>query len=254
MSYSSYITWRDQPVPLNPDLTIVIPTYNESARIVPTIASIVAHLAIRPESFEIIVSDDGSTDGTPDLVRNMGMRNVIVLAPGINRGKGAAVRAGVAASGGRLILFSDADLSTPIREIDAIIDAADSADVVIGSRGTVGSEEAEKSTIRRLTSWGARKVTRLGLGLDLADTQCGFKLFRREAAMRIYSAQTIMGFSFDLEILYLAAKLNYRIAEQPVQWVDAPGSKVDTTKEAQRFLRDLVRIKMNDLRGVYANA
>lgn len=251
MSYSSYITWRDQPVPLNPDLTIVIPTYNESARIVPTIASIVAHLAIRPESFEIIVSDDGSTDGTPDLVRNMGMRNVIVLAPGINRGKGAAVRAGVAASGGRLILFSDADLSTPIREIDAIIDAADSADVVIGSRGTVGSEEAEKSTIRRLTSWGARKVTHLGLGLDLADTQCGFKLFRRDAAMALFSVQRVDGFSFDAEILFLARRLDFSIHEVPIRWIDAPGSTVDPFRTALNFLVDVVRIRLRALIGRY---
>ena len=84
------------------------------------------------------------------------------------------------------------------------------------------------------------------------DTQCGFKLFTRTAAQRLHSAQTISGFSFDLEILYLAAKLGYRIAEVPVAWVDAPGSKVDTRKEVQRFLRDLLKIKWNDMRGIYA--
>ena len=90
--------------------------------------------------------------------------------------------------------------------------------------------------------------------IGVRDTQCGFKFFTREAAQRVYTAQTITGFSFDLEILYLAAKLGYHVAEVPVAWVDAPGSKLDTRKEAQRFLRDLVKIKMNDVRGLYAHA
>ena len=120
MSYENYLTWRSEPAPLTPDLSVVIPTYNERERIVPTISSIIAHLATTDLDYEIVVSDDGSSDGTPDLVRSLGLRNVVVLDPGVNRGKGAAVRAGVRAAGGRLILFSDADLSTPIEEVDAM--------------------------------------------------------------------------------------------------------------------------------------
>jgi dolichyl-phosphate beta-glucosyltransferase len=98
--------------------------------------------------------------------------------------------------------------------------------------------------------WTVRNIFRIGV----RDTQCGFKLFTHEAAQRLYGAQTIDGFSFDLEILYLASKFGYQVAEVPVRWIDAPGSKVDTTKEVQRFLRDLLKIKLNDVRGIYAHA
>jgi len=115
-----------------------------------------------------------------------------------------------------------------------------------------GAEEAHRTPLRRMLSGGLRWTVGHIFRIGVRDTQCGFKLFTREAAQRLYAAQTIAGFSFDLEILYLASKLGYRVAEVPVAWVDAPGSKVDTTKEVQRFLRDLVKIKWNDLRGIYA--
>lgn len=251
MTYDNYLRWRDTPVELDPDLSVVIPTYNESRRIVPTIASIVAHLAETALSFEIVVSDDGSTDGTAGLVRDMGLRNVVVLEPGVNRGKGAAVRAGVAAAGGRFVLFSDADLSTPIGEIDAMLELAESADVVIGSRGAAGSSETEKSGLRRFLSWGARRTTQAALGLEITDSQCGFKLFRREAARTLFSCQRIDGFSFDAEILYLANRFGFTIAEAPVHWIDAPGSTVDPLRTAMTFVMDLVRIRLRALFGAY---
>lgn len=253
MTYDRYLHWRHNPVSLTPRLSVVIPAYNEAERIVTTIASITAHLTRAGIEFEIIVSDDGSTDGTPDRLRRMGLRNLIVLDPGVNRGKGAAVRAGVAAAGGELVLFTDADLSTPIGELDQLIAAieVDGADIAIGSRGHAGADEGEKSTARRIFSWGARRLTRAGLGLDVADTQCGFKLFRREAARALFAAQRIDGFSFDAEVLFLAGRLGYRVAEAPVQWIDAPDSKVRPLQVAIAFLFDLVRIRITALLGRY---
>ena len=253
MTFAEFLTWRRTPQEA-PLLSVVIPAYNESERIVPTIASIAAHLCAFDLSFEIVVSDDGSTDGTPELCRDLGLRNLVVLDPGVNQGKGAAVRAGVAASTGDLILFTDADLSTPIEEIDAMISAAFDADVVIGSRGTDDADEGEKSAIRTAVSGACRAITRRLLGLDVSDTQCGFKLFRREAAQRLFAAQRIDGFSFDAELLFLASRFDLRVVEHGVRWFDAPGSKVSPLTESFRFLRDLVLIRLAWLRGGYRPA
>jgi dolichyl-phosphate beta-glucosyltransferase len=123
--------------------------------------------------------------------------------------------------------------------------------VVIGSRAASGADEAHRSLIRRTMSNTLRAMIQPVLGMNIKDTQCGFKLFEREAARRIFGAQTIMGFSFDLEILYLAHKYGYTVAEEPVSWIDAPGSKVDKMKEIRRFLKDMATIKFNDIKGIY---
>ena len=234
------------------ELTIVVPAYNESERIVPTLISIAARMTEMTTDFEIVVSDDGSTDDTPQLVRSLGLRNVIVLDPGVDRGKGAAVRAGVHAAHGDQILFSDADMSTPISELTALRAClADGADVAIGSRAAEGASEQSKSFSRRMFSWGWRKITRTGLGLDIADTQCGFKLFTRNAAMALFGAGRIDGFSFDAELLFLAARFGFDVAEVPVEWFDAPGSKVRPGRVAIQFLRDLAGVRWNALVGRY---
>lgn len=254
MTYEQFNTWAEQPATLTPYLSIVVPTYNEAQRIVPTLVSIAAMMSAITTDFEIVVSDDGSHDDTPQLVRNLGLRNVIVLDPGVNRGKGAAVRAGVRASNGELVLFSDADMSTPMAEVlEMIRQIEGGADVAIGSRAAEGAVEQSKSTLRRIFSWGWRRITRLGLGLDVADTQCGFKLFRREAAIALFETGRVEGFSFDAELLYLAARFDYDVAEVPVEWFDAPGSKVQPGRVALQFLVDLARIRWNAVRGRYAD-
>jgi glycosyltransferase involved in cell wall biosynthesis len=252
MTETTFQRWATEPASLSPELSIVVPAYNEAERIVPTIISIAARMIDVTTDFEIVVSDDGSTDDTPQLVRSLGLRNVIVLDPGVNRGKGAAVRAGVRAAHGDQILFSDADMSTPMREVTALqARLADGADVAIGSRAAAGASEQSKSALRRLFSWGWRKITRIGLGLDIADTQCGFKLFTREAATTLFDAGRVDGFSFDAELLYLASRFGYDVAEVPVEWFDAPGSKVQPGRVALQFLRDLVGIRWNALVGRY---
>ena len=189
-------------------------------------------------------------------MEDLGLVNVRVLRAPQNEGKGSAVRRGMLAARGQYVLFDDADNSTPIEEVDKVLAklAQEGYDVAVGSRAAAGAQEASKSFMRRIMSSGLRWIVANIFRIGVRDTQCGFKMFTHAAAQRLYRAQTITGFSFDLEILYLAEKFGYKIAEVPVAWVDAPGSKVDPTKEAQRFLRDLAKIKMNDLRGVYANA
>lgn len=256
MAYEDYQRWKTTPVEGVPYLSIVIPAYNEEVRIVPTIGAIASYVSSRGFPWEMIISDDGSKDNTVNVVEELGFVNLTVLRAPKNEGKGSAVRRGMLAARGNFLLFDDADNSTPIEEVDKLLAKVDKEgfDVAIGSRAAAGAEEANKGFVRQLMSSGLRWIVANIFRIGVRDTQCGFKMFSQAAAQRLYRAQTINGFSFDLEILYLANKLGYKIAEVPVAWVDAPGSKVDPTKEAQRFMRDLVKIKLNDLRGRYANA
>ncbi|MEI8309003.1 MAG: dolichyl-phosphate beta-glucosyltransferase [Chloroflexales bacterium] len=256
MTYVDYAAWKTTPITGEPYLSIVIPAYNEEERIVPTIGAIASHVAGMGFPWELIIADDGSRDQTAALVEGLELVNLRLLRAEKNGGKGSAVRRGVLAAQGRYILFDDADNSTPIEELGKLLPTLEQQgyDIAVGSRAASGAEEAHRTLLRRTLSGGLRLMVRLLFRIGVRDTQCGFKLFTRAAAHRLYAAQTIDGFSFDLEILYLAARLGYRVAEVPVSWIDAPGSKVDTTREIQRFLRDLLRIKWNDLRGVYARA
>jgi dolichyl-phosphate beta-glucosyltransferase len=251
--YEAYLRWRTTAVSAQPDLSVVIPAYNEEVRIVPTVGAIAVHVSAMDIEWELIVADDGSKDRTVDLLRELDFINLRVLEAERNGGKGSAVRRGVMTARGKYILFSDADNSTPIEELGTLLELVEhnGYDIAVGSRAIAGANEAHKSLKRKIFSGGLRTINRLVLRIGVRDTQCGFKLFRVDVAKRLFAAQSISGFSFDLETLYLASKWGYRIAEVPVQWVDAPGSKVDTRKEAQRFLRDVWKIRMNDLRGVY---
>lgn len=254
-AYAAYVAWRDTPNTEPVDLSIVIPAYNEQARIVPTIGAFAAHLARTNLTWELIVSDDGSRDATRVLIALIDHANVRIIGAPANAGKGAAVRRGFAEARGRMVLFSDADNATPAQEVDRLIAQVDAgAQVAIGSRAAAGADVANRSVLRRTMTAGLRTVVRVGLGIGVADTQCGFKLFTAEAARRIAAAQTVDGFSFDLEILHLAERFGYTIAEVPVRWFDAPGSTVRPGREALRFVTSIARIRLNDIRGVYRNA
>lgn len=256
MSYADYERWKTTPNKGEPYVSIVIPAYNEEVRIVPTIGVIASHMSGLGFEWELLIADDGSKDKTVETVEALQFVNLRVLKTPKNGGKGSAVRRGMLEASGKYVLFDDADNSTPIEEIEKLLRKLDTEgyDVAIGSRAAEGAQEAKRSLLRRIMSGGLRWLVRTVLRMGVRDTQCGFKMYTREAARRLHRAQTIMGFSFDLEILYLASKLRYKVAEVPVAWVDAPGSKVDTRKEAQRFLRDLSRIMLNDLKGTYSNA
>ena len=256
MAYENYQKWKSEKLQQTPLISVVIPAYNEEERIVPTIGAIASYVSDLGLPWELIVADDGSRDKTAELVEGLGFVNLRLLRAEKNGGKGSAVNRGMLAARGQYVLFADADNSTPIEEIRKLLTKVrdEGYDVAIGSRAAAGAEEGHKSILRHLLSGGLRWIVRNVFRIGVRDTQCGFKMYTHDAAHRLHQAQTIMGFSFDLEILYLAAKWGYRVAEVPVNWIDAPGSKVDTAKEVRRFLRDLFRIKWNDLRGLYAKA
>ncbi len=245
MAYENFKIWKTEPVDIAPEISVVIPAYNEAQRIVPTIAAIAAHLSRAEHRFEIIVSDDGSTDGTVAVVRLLGLRNVRVLDPGVNRGKGAAVAAGVKAATGAFVLITDADLSTPIAHVDEMLDiATGGVPVVIGSRALGDASEQNRSPLRSLCSTALRSLTGKVLGSGLTDTQCGFKLFEGEAAKEIFASLTTRDFSFDLEVLWLAGQYGYEIVEVPVTWFDAPGSTVNPWRDSWSFLTQLASLKV----------
>lgn len=252
-AYRAYRAWVTEPLTGPPVVSVVIPAYNEEWRILPTIGAIATHMSSRDEPWELIIADDGSTDSTVALVEDLRFANLRLLRAEKNAGKGDAVRRGMLAARGEVVLFADADQSTPIEQFDRLNALVRNGyDVVVGSRAADGAEVSNKSLGRKILSKGLNMVVTTGFGITVSDTQCGFKLFTAEAARNLFSTQVVDGFSFDLEVLYLAHKLGYRTAEAPVEWIDAPGSTVDPAKVSMQFMRDLVRIRANDFRGTYS--
>jgi dolichyl-phosphate beta-glucosyltransferase len=250
MSYRNYQTWKDT-FHKSLDLSIVIPAYNEAERILPTLGAMAVVISGLGYTWEIIVSDDGSKDNTVQLVEELGWKNLRVIKHA-NTGKGGAVKRGVMAAGGNAILFADADNSTPVEELPKLMSQLHQGyDLAIGSRAADGAQEENKNVFRHLVSWGLRTVAGMLSGVRVKDTQCGFKLFTREAAQELFQRQQMLGFSFDLELLYLANKLGYKVIEVPVHWFDAPGSKVDSLRDSIRFFRDIFAVKKLDQQGVY---
>jgi dolichyl-phosphate beta-glucosyltransferase len=232
-----------------PHLSVVIPAYNEADRIGPTLRRVGDYLAGRREPSEIIVVDDGSTDRTPSVVEEVGgdipvpFRSIVLP---VNRGKGAAVRAGVLASRGDYVLFSDADLSTPIAEVEVLLDRlrADSADIVIGSRSVPGARiTVAQGPHRRLAGKFFNFLVRLATGLPFHDTQCGFKLFRGPVARELFARMREERFAFDVEIVHRAVRQGLRVAEVPVEWADSSGSRVHFLRDSCRMALSLWRIR-----------
>jgi dolichyl-phosphate beta-glucosyltransferase len=253
--YQAYQTWAKEPLNAVPRISVVIPAYNEAERILPTVGAIAAYMSARAEPWELIVADDGSKDNTVRLLQDLELVNMNLLVAERNGGKGKAVRRGVMAARGDFILFADADQSTPIEQFEMLLGPVNNGQfgIAVGSRAELSAEETKKSLLRRAISKGLQLVVRFGFQIQVKDTQCGFKLFRRDVALDLFSRQLMDGFSFDLELLYLASKLGYKTIEVPVEWIDAPGSKVDATKVSLSFMVDLCKIRYNDLRGRYAN-
>jgi len=249
---SAYRSWATTPLTEPPKYSVVIPAYNEEWRIVPTIGAIATQMCTLGQPWEMIIADDGSTDTTVELVQELELANLQLLIAEQNGGKGSAVRRGMLRARGDVVLFADADQSTPIeqfRDLEQRID--DGYDVVVGSRAADGAEVENKSFVRKVFSTGLNLIVRNVFRIPVSDTQCGFKMFTADAADRLFRRQLIDEFSFDLEILYLAQKFDMKTAEVPVRWIDAPGSKVEAGKVALEFLRDLAIISWNDVRGRY---
>ena len=241
--------------PKRPDLSIVIPAYNEERRLGPTLQQVHAYVRQTRVNAELVVVDDGSSDGTAALVKRLSrsMKLLRLVAPGFNQGKGAAVKAGVLAAKGRRILFTDADLSTPIAELPRLVRALDAgAQVAIGSRALDRSSTSVRQPFYREAAGRVfNQLVQLVSVPGIQDTQCGFKLFDGAAAKRLFAKQQVPRFGFDVEVLYLARKAGYRIAEVSVRWVNSPETKVRPVRDGARAFLDLALIRLYDWQGRY---
>ena len=235
--------------------SIVIPAYNEGARLGPTLEKVLAYVRQQGWDAEVIVVNDGSHDNTAEIVREFAARNPIlrlVENPG-NRGKGYAVRNGMLNARGEVILFSDADLSSPIEEMPKLLEAvAAGADIAMGSRWLRSELQIQRQSLhRQLFGRIFNGLNRIILGLRFKDTQCGFKAFTRKAAHTILPLQRIERWGFDPEILFLARKFGFRVDEVAVRWGHVGGTRINPLLDGGRMFQEMVRIRWNDLTGKY---
>ena len=230
-------------------LSVVIPAYNEEKRIGASLAGIHDFLSNKDYGFEIIVVDDGSTDSTVRRVEESALHEegkARIIKNGVNKGKGFSVKNGIINSRGEYILFSDADLSTPIGEVDKLFDEINKGyDIVIGSRALKGSDvKVHQSWYREIMGKTFNLFIKLFLMRAFNDTQCGFKLFKSFTAKDIAYELKIDGFSFDVEVLYIAIKKGRKIKEVPITWLNSPKSKVNPLLDSVKMFFDLIKIKM----------
>lgn len=238
-------------------ISIVIPAYNEQRRLAATLSSVLSYLGRKDWRFaEVVVVDDGSADSTARLAEESAASHPevrLVRNPG-NRGKGYSVRHGVMEAKGDWVLFSDADLSAPIEELDKLAAAVHERGVSIA----IGSRALDRSLIKIHQSWfreTAGRVfnlcMRLLTGLPFHDTQCGFKLYEAKAAREIFRRQRLERFGFDAEVLFIAKRMGFRCVEVPVRWSHSEGTKVSMFRDSLNMFLDLLRIRWNGLRGWY---
>ncbi|KAG6908900.1 hypothetical protein DXG01_002878 [Tephrocybe rancida] len=265
--YRSYMSKK--PLALTPladsstvDLTVVVPAYNETERLPIMMSSTIAHLtSLKSRTFEILVVDDGSTDGTSDTALKLAAKysksNIRVVTLEKNIGKGGAVRHGMLYSSGERLLMADADDASRIEDLEALWKTLDTlapnkgAGVVVGSRAHLVKSEAvvKRSFLRNILMYGLHTILRIvGVG-HIRDTQCGFKLFSRAAARQIFPAQHLPTWIFDVELLLLAKQLRIPVAEVPIEWHEVAGSKLNVMTASLQMLRDLLIVRANHLLG-----
>jgi dolichyl-phosphate beta-glucosyltransferase len=240
---------------LEPIYTIIIPAYNESARLGATLEKVLGYVHAQAWNAEVIVVNDGSRDNTAEIVRNFAEKDPslrLIENPG-NRGKGYSVRNGMLHARGRILLFSDADLSSPIEEAPKLLRALDDgADVAIGSRWLRAETQTQRQSLyRQLFGRVFNLLLRITLGLRFKDTQCGFKAFNQPAAQAIFPPQKIEGWGFDPEILFLARKLGFQVKEVPVAWGHSGGTRIHPLIDGSRMFLEMLRIRWYDLTGKY---
>jgi glycosyltransferase involved in cell wall biosynthesis len=244
-----------------PRLSIVIPAYNEAARIHDSLDAVVRYFARTGEAAEVIVVDDGSADDTVEVVDRFaagrppdGAVSVRVVRNGRNRGKGYSIKHGVLLAQGDLVLISDADFSTPIDDLPLLGQAVEKEGygIAIGSRGLVDSRvEVHQAAWREMMGRGFNRLVRLLTGLPFKDTQCGFKLARRREVLPLFRAARVERFAYDVEILYLARKAGVKVREVPVTWRNAEGTKVSAWIDPLDMLKDILRVLLRDRLGRY---
>ena len=236
--------------------SIIIPAFNEEKRIVLTLMAVSNYLQTKKYSAEIIVVDDGSRDNTSEIVRTRKkvIHNLNLFTLAKNKGKGYAVKVGIENAKGKYILFTDADNSTPIEELDKLYVALqeNKSDIAIGSRYILGSNlRVRQPYYRVLIGRIGNLLIRLFLIENIKDTQCGFKLFKYAAAKDIFSRQKIRRYGFDMEALAIAKMLNYKIEEIPVSWINSADSRLRPIRDALQTLMEFMYIKLNLLSGRY---
>jgi dolichyl-phosphate beta-glucosyltransferase len=255
------------PAPDAPLVSVVIPAYNEMRRLPTTLARVQTYLRAQPYAYELLVVDDGSADDTAATAERAAAgdpRVRVIRNP--HMGKGVTVRAGMLAATGRYIVYSDADLSTPIEEFDKLLAwLRQGYDIAIGSREGQGARRYNEPGYRHFMGRVFNKMVQVIALRQFNDTQCGFKAFTREASEDLFRRVQIYGDNagqvkgamvtgFDVEVLYLALKRGYRVKEVPVEWYYASGSKVNPARDSLRLLGDVFRVRWNDVRGKYGRA
>ncbi len=236
-------------------LSVIIPAYNEEKRLLPTLERVCEYLSTKDFPYEVVVVDDGSTDNTLQITKSIANKNnhINILSNERNSGKGYSVRRGMLSARGEYVFFTDADLSTPIEEIEKCLPyLVNGYDVVIGSRSMPGADIiVHQPWYREKMGKIFNFMVNVVLLRGIVDTQCGFKGFKRDVAKKVFSRCRIDGFSFDVEALYLSRKFDYKIKELPIRWENSTLSKVSPVKHSIQMFRDLLGIKMKDLQGYY---
>jgi dolichyl-phosphate beta-glucosyltransferase len=232
-------------VPAVPELSVVIPAYNEEARLSTTLPAVLDYLEQQRRSFEVLVVDDGSTDRTAEVAASFAARGVRTLRQPANRGKGAALRAGVLATSGDRVLLTDADLSTPIAEVERLEPHLERAELVFGSRAVRGAQIAHAQP--RLRQWMGKTfnlMIRMLVASGIRDTQCGFKLLDGTVARALFADLVLDGFAYDVELLWLARRRGLRVVEVGVAWSHSPDSRVHLFTDSARMALDVLRIRL----------
>jgi len=236
-------------------LSVIIPAYNEEKRLLPTLERVCEYLSTKDFPYEVVVVDDGSTDNTLQITKSIANKNnhINILSNERNSGKGYSVRRGMLSARGEYVFFTDADLSTPIEEIEKCLPyLVNGYDVVIGSRSMPGADIiVHQPWYREKMGKIFNFMVNVVLLRGIVDTQCGFKGFKRDVAKKVFSRCRIDGFSFDVEALYLSRKFDYKIKELPIRWENSTLSKVSPVKHSIQMFKDLLGIKMKDLQGYY---
>lgn len=237
----------------SPFLSIIIPAHNEENRLPRTLEQVFAFLSTQPFTAEVLIVENGSSDHTLEIAQSFArQKNNLHVLQETQRGKGNAVRRGMLDARGEYRFICDADLSMPIEEVTKFIPPAlADFDVAIGSREAPGAVRYNEPPYRHLGGRGINFIIQMLILPGLNDTQCGFKCFRAEIAEALFSLQRIMGWSFDIEILYLARRKNLRVKEIPIHWYYGSDSKVSAVRDAIRMIGDIFRIQSNARRGLY---
>lgn len=250
-----------------PLVSVVIPAFNEERRLPQTLARVDDYFQAQSYATEILVVDDGSGDGTARVVEVFAREHPRVrLIQNDHRGKGYTVRTGMLAARGHIVLFSDADLSTPVEEIEKLLPWFERGyDIVIGSREGLGAQRIKEPFYRHIMGRGFNFIVQILTVRGIQDTQCGFKAFRGEVARDVFSRTRLYGdnskpihggmvTAFDVEVLFIGSKSGYRIKEVPVQWRYGTETKVNPLKDSYRNFRDVLMVRWNDARGLYSGS